>query len=252
MSLELSQLYKSFGGNQVINGVTLQIEDRKVTSLVGPNGAGKTTLFNIITGFVPADRGSIRFAGRSLDGLAPQAVKQHGLVRTFQNLRLFLNMSVHENVLVALEGDLALDFWSKRNLPPVERVLRRVGLWEQRQKMAGELSYAERKFLSLARVLAVGAPCLLLDEPAAGLDGPSLGLFHELIREFKGGGGTVLLIEHNLDIVRDVSDRIVFLDKGRIAASGTPGEIFSNPVLGELYFGVQAGGAGKAAGDAAR
>ena len=239
MSLVLNGLHKSFGGNRVIDDVTLEVEDHKVTSLVGPNGAGKTTLFNIITGFVAVDQGTISFAGRSLDGLAPQAVKQRGLVRTFQNLRLFLNMSVHENVLVAIEGDVAVNFWSKRNLPPVEKVLRRVGLWEQREKPAGELSYAEKKFLSLARVLVTAAPCLLLDEPASGLDGPSLALFHELIREFKNGGGTVLLIEHNLDIVRGVSDHIVFLDKGRIAASGTPEEIFSNPVLGELYFGVR-------------
>ncbi len=253
MSLELSELYKSFGGNQVINGVTLEIEDRKVTSLVGPNGAGKTTLFNIVTGFIAADRGTIRFAGRNLGGLSPQAVKRRGLVRTFQNLRLFLDMTVRENVLVALESDMSVNFWSRAHLGPVERVLRRVGLWQQREKMAGELSYAERKFLSLARVLATGAPCLLLDEPAAGLDGPSLRLFHELIREFKNGGGTVLLIEHNLDIVRDVSDRIVFLDKGRIAAAGTPDEIFSNPVLGELYFGIRVGATGaEGPGHAAR
>jgi branched-chain amino acid transport system ATP-binding protein len=253
VSLQLNELYKSFGGNQVIDGVTLEIEDRKVTSLVGPNGAGKTTLFNLVTGFVAADRGTVRFAGRSLDGLAPQAIKRHGLVRTFQNLRLFLDMTVHENVLVALESDLSVNFWSRANRAPAERVLRRVGLWDKGQQMAGELSYAERKFLSLARVLATGAPCLLLDEPAAGLDGPSLRLFHELVREFKDGGGTVLLIEHNLDIVRDVSDRIVFLDKGRIAAAGTPQEIFSNPVLGELYFGIRVGGArGEAAGHAAR
>ena len=253
MSLELNELYKSFGGNQVIGGVSLEIEDRKVTSLVGPNGAGKTTLFNLVTGFVAADRGTIRFGGRNLGGLAPQAIKRHGLVRTFQNLRLFLDMTVHENVLVALESDLSVNFWSRRNLEPVERVLRRVGLWDKRQKVAGELSYAERKFLSLARVLATAAPCLLLDEPAAGLDGPSLRLFHELVREFKSGGGTVLLIEHNLDIVRDVSDHIVFLDKGRIAAAGTPQEIFSNPVLGELYFGLRVGGTGaEAPGHAAR
>ena len=241
MSLELNDLYKSYGGNQVINGVTLDVQDHKVTSLVGPNGAGKTTLFNIITGFAQVDRGTIRFAERSLDGLSPQAIKQHGLVRTFQNLRLFLDMTVHENVLVALESDLAVNFWSKANLAPVEKVLRRVGLWDQMEKMAGELSYADKKFLSLARVMATGAPCLLLDEPASGLDGPSLALFNELIREFKNGGGTVLLIEHNLDIVRGVSDHIVFLDKGKIAAAGTPDEIFSNPILGELYFGIRVG-----------
>ena len=253
MSLALNELYKSFGGNQVIGGVSLEIEDRKVTSLVGPNGAGKTTLFNIVTGFIALDRGTIRFAGRDLSGLTPQAIKRHGLARTFQNLRLFLDMTVRENVLVALESDMSVNFWSRANLGPVERVLRRVGLWEQREKMAGELSYAERKFLSLARVLATGAPCLLLDEPASGLDGPSLRLFHELIREFKDGGGTVLLIEHNLDIVRDVSDRIVFLDKGRIAAAGTPDEIFSNPVLGELYFGIRVGAtAAEGSGHAAR
>jgi len=153
MSLALNELYKSFGGNQVIDGVTLEIEDGKVTSLVGPNGAGKTTLFNLVTGFVAVDRGTIRFAGRNLGGLSPQAVKRHGLVRTFQNLRLFLDMTVLENVRVALESDLSMNFWSRRNLAQVEKVLRRVSLWDQRQKMAGELSYAERKFLSLARVL---------------------------------------------------------------------------------------------------
>jgi len=236
--LELDGLNKAFGGNQVITSLTLKLEEGHVSSLVGPNGAGKTTIFNLITGFVSPDSGRVRYAGKDVTGSSPQDLKERGLVRTFQNLRLFLDMTVFENVLVSLERMLRGRARARLERVRTKEVLTRVGLWEVRDVKASELSYAEKKFLSIARAMASGARCLLLDEPASGLDGPSRTLFHELMREFKANGQTVLLIEHNLDIVREVSDSIVFLDRGNIVASGTAEEIFSDPELSERYFGV--------------
>lgn len=243
MKLEIDSLRKAFGGNVIINGVTLGLETGRITSLVGPNGAGKTTLFNLVTGFLRPDRGRIRYKGNDLVGLSTQRITRLGLARSFQNLRLFNDMSVYENVLVSQENSLRL--WQRR--APIlrantETVLGRVGLWERRNTRAADLSYAEKKFLNLARIMALGTDFLLLDEPAAGLDGPSRVTFHELLRSLQAEGRSILLIEHNLDIVREVSDRIAFLNKGEIVAFGTPDEIFADAELTRIYFGVSGGG----------
>jgi len=239
--LEIDSLCKAFGGNLIINNATLELEEGRITSLVGPNGAGKTTLFNLITGFLRPDAGGIRYRGHDLVGLAPQRVTRLGIARSFQNLRLFSNMTVYENVLVSLENSLRL--WRRkdgRDHARTQAVLERVGLWEQRRVRAADLSYAEKKFLNLARIMAVGTELFLLDEPASGLDGPSRVMFHELLRSLQKDGHTILLIEHNLDIVREVSDRIAFLNKGEVAAFGTPEQIFADEELTRIYFGVSA------------
>ncbi|HEY8450620.1 MAG TPA: ATP-binding cassette domain-containing protein [Bacillota bacterium] len=236
--LELEGLHKAFGGNVVLPGLDFALAGGLITSLIGPNGAGKTTLFNLITGFVPPDAGAIRYRGRLLNGLSPSQIARLGVVRSFQDLRLFRNMTVLENVLIARERGLR-DAWSHRPRAESERVLRRVGLWEKRGVRAADLSFAEQKFLSLARLMALDADLLLLDEPISGLDGPSLEQFHELLRELRREGKTILLIEHNHDIVRAVSDRVAFLDKGSLVAYGTPEEIFANADLAARYFGVE-------------
>lgn len=242
MKLAIHKLHKAFGGNVVIQDLTLQVGSGEVLSLVGPNGAGKTTVFNLITGFLDADRGEILYDDRAITRLKPHEIKKLGVVRTFQNLRLFNGMSVLENMLVSVERSFGLKRVGAAELERADAALRRVKLHQRRDETAGELSYAEKKFLSLGRVIATGATCFLLDEPASGLDGPSLDLFHNIVRGLRDDGNAILLIEHNLDIVREISDRIAFLDGGTVVTTGTPEEIFANPDISERYFGVAVGG----------
>jgi len=236
-ALDIRGLRKAFGGNVVIPNVTLALEPGLITSLVGPNGAGKTTLFNLITGFLRPDAGEVIYNGHDLVGMSPQKITRRGVARSFQDLRLFNDMSVFENVLVSQEPSLRL--WSRKSrYRHTEAVLERVGLAHQRDTRAADLSYAERKFLNLARIMALDIDLFLLDEPASGLDGPSRRTFHELLASLKDDGRTVLLIEHNLDIVREVSDRIAFLNKGEVMAFDTPDRIFADEALTDLYFGT--------------
>jgi branched-chain amino acid transport system ATP-binding protein len=234
--LELSGLSKSFGGNRVIKDLNLAIENAVVTSLVGPNGAGKTTLFDLITGFHTPDAGRVRLRGRDITGMPPHRVAHAGIVRTFQNLRLFRSLTVLENVLLAVESEADRRSFAARH-ELAQAALERAGVARIADVRAADLSFAEQKFVSLARAIAKRADLMLLDEPAAGLDGPSLERFHVLIRSLVDEGRTVLLIEHNLDIVRQISDRVAFLDNGRLLAHGTPKEIFAMEELAVLYFG---------------
>ena len=236
-ALDIKGLRKAFGGNVIIPDVTLALEPGLITSLVGPNGAGKTTLFNLITGFLRPDAGSVHYKGSDLVGLSPQRVTRLGIARSFQDLRLFNEMTVFENVLVAQESSFRL--WTRAAAcRHTDAVLERVGLADKRDTRAMDLSYAERKFLNLARIMALDIDLFLLDEPASGLDGPSRTTFHMLLQSLKDEGHTVLLIEHNLDIVREVSDRIAFLNKGEVMAFDTPERIFANERLTDLYFGT--------------
>ncbi|SRR5579875_29081 len=234
--LELIGLSKSFGGVKAIDDLSLVIADSGVTSLVGPNGAGKTTLFNLITGFLVPDRGRIMLRGRDITRLPPYKVARAGVARTFQNLRLFPTLTVFENVAVACEAsDITL---SEKNVSKlVDSTLERVGLLARRDVRVADLSFAEQKFVSLARAIVRPANLLLLDEPAAGLDGRALERFHQIVRSLAAEGRSVLLIEHNLDTVRGISDSVAFLDQGRLIATGTPGEIFAMEELAALYFG---------------
>lgn len=234
--LEIKNLYKAFRGNHVIEGLDMVVEQGPITTLVGPNGAGKTTIFNLITGFLFPDSGKILYKGREIQGTAPFQMAPLGIARSFQNVRLFRNMTVYENVLVALEKGLR-DWRNKQIRERVEEVLDRLDLLDKGKVLASELSYAETKFLSLARLIALPVDLLLLDEPASGLDGPSLNKFEVLLRSLQKEGRSILLIEHNLDTVRGVSDRLAFLDRGKLLAYGIPEEIMKDKELTEIYFG---------------
>ena len=243
--LELRELRKAFGGLTVTDGVSFDLHAGIVTTLVGPNGAGKTTLFNQITGELRPDAGSIRLRGESLLGLAPWQIARRGVARSFQDLRLFDHMTVHDNLLATMEPTTGL--WQpggtkarRRRLERVAELLAATQLDGHARARAVELSYAQRKFLSLARLMATGARIWLLDEPASGLDRASYERFVELLRGAVAGGVTVCLIEHNLDIVAGVSDRVLFLDRGRLLADGTPAEVLGDPALAAIYFGEQA------------
>ncbi|GGF48010.1 ABC transporter ATP-binding protein [Aliidongia dinghuensis] len=237
--LSLNGLSKRFGGLAAIQALDLELHEGIITALVGPNGAGKTTMFNLVTGNLMPDAGAVSLAGRPITGLAPHRVARLGIARSFQDLRLFTHMSVRDNVLASLERRAW--FWQPggglERRAAAEAALERTGLLPLARARAIDLSYAEAKFLSLARIMASGAKIWLLDEPASGLDPASRSRFTALLRGAMAEGVTICLIEHNLDIVTEVADRIAFLDQGRKLAEGEPDEIMRNPDLRRIYFG---------------
>lgn len=241
--LEVRGLCKSFGGQKVTDEVSLGLEAGIVTGLVGPNGAGKTTLFNLITGNLTPDKGQITWHGRVITGQAQWKIARLGIARTFQDLRLFDKMTVQENVLSVMEPSSWL--WQKggraayqQKLADTTHILEATGLVSKASTRAIDLAYAERKFLSLARIMAAKAKLWLLDEPASGLDRKSYAKFLALIRAEVKKGITVCIIEHNLDIVVGISDRLAFLDHGRILANDEPQRVLKDPHLADIYFGA--------------
>ncbi len=237
--LRLSGLSKRFGGLQAISDVSLDLPAGQITTLVGPNGAGKTTLFNMITGHLAPTAGAVYLHGQPLAGMAPWQIARRGVGRTFQDLRLFTHMSVLENVTTVIERGSWL--WQPRaDRARIDAVLRETGLWDKRHERAADLAYAERKFLSLARIMAGDASLWLLDEPASGLDPRSFARFVALLRDYAARGITICIIEHNLDLVTQLSDRLAFLDQGRLLACGDPAAILKDPQLAAIYFGERA------------
>jgi ABC-type branched-subunit amino acid transport system ATPase component len=251
--LELEGVSKAFGGLQVISSLELHVEENEVVSVIGPNGAGKTTLFNLITGVYRPDEGDIRFAGESLVGLPPYRINQRGIARTFQNLRLFLNMTVKENVMAAAYGHTRAGVVrSILRTPGMRREEREIAaLAEQRLSFFGQrlmgyrwdqpaysLSYANRRRLEIARATATNPRLLLLDEPAAGMNPVETHEITELIGKLRTDGGyTVLVIEHDMHVVEGISDRVIALDHGIKIAEGTFDHVATSPQVVEAYLG---------------
>jgi branched-chain amino acid transport system ATP-binding protein len=247
--LEVQNLTKAFGGVLAVSDVSFTVPVGRATSLVGPNGAGKTTIFNLITGALKADSGRVFFEGRDISGLAPSQVARLGISRTFQDLRIFLGMTVLDNVLASFQGQLGERPWAVFVAPGrvlrQERELRaraldivaRVGLKGREDDLAGNLSFSEQKLIIIARSIAMEAPLWLLDEPAAGLDTRAVTRMMDQIRGLVSEGQTVLIVEHNMRVVRDISDWILFLSNGKLIAQGTPDQILSNVELRQLYLG---------------
>ena len=244
---------KAFGGLQVIHELELHVEENEVVSVIGPNGAGKTTLFNLITGVYSPDEGDIRFAGESIVGLPPYRINQRGIARTFQNLRLFLNMTVKENVMAAAYGHTRAGVVrSILRTPGMRREEREIAaLAEQRLSFFGQrlmgyrwnqpaysLSYANRRRLEIARATATNPRLLLLDEPAAGMNPVETHEITELIGKLRTDGGyTVLVIEHDMHVVEGISDRVIALDHGVKIAEGSFDQVATNPQVVEAYLG---------------
>ena len=254
--LALRDVTKDFGGLRVVDHLNLQVEEGEIVSVIGPNGAGKTTVFNLITGIFHPDSGEIAFEDREISGLPPHTITSRGIARTFQTLRLFLNMTVLENVMAAEYGHTkATVFESMLQLPRARREEKRIrALAEEKlaffgQRLAGyrfdqpaySLSYANRRRLEIARAMATNARLLLLDEPAAGMNPNETHEVTELIGRLRDQAGyTILVIEHDMHVVEGISDRVIALDHGLKIAEGSFDEVATHPLVVEAYLGVRA------------
>ena len=254
--LELRGITKTFGGLTSIDGLDLHVDPGEILSVIGPNGAGKTTLFNLVTGVYAPDAGTITFEGRSLLGLEPHEIVARGVARTFQTLRLFLNLSVKENVMAAAYSHTHAGILrSILRTPGMRREEREIArLAEERLAFFGQrlmgyrwdqpaysLSYANRRRLEIARATATKPSLLLLDEPAAGMNPVETHEITELIARLRTEGGyTILVIEHDMHVVEGISDRVVALDHGVKIAEGTFAEVATNERVVEAYLGVKA------------
>ena len=252
--LELRALGVSFGGLRVVDGLDVRVDEHEIVSLIGPNGAGKTTVFNLITGIFRPDDGDILLDGQSLVGLEPHEITHSGVARTFQTLRLFLNMSVKENVMAAQYGRTkATIVESMLQLPRARRAERQANaVAEEKLAFFGErlmgyrwnqpaysLSYANRRRLEIARAMATEPRILLLDEPAAGMNPVETHEITELIGKLRDDGGyTILVIEHDMHVVEGISDRVVALDHGVEIAEGTFDQVATDPRVVEAYLGT--------------
>ena len=251
--LNVRGLRKSFGGVRALAGVDFEVAAGEIVSVIGPNGAGKTSLFNLVTGFHSPDQGDILFEGESMVGLAPSEVTEAGIARTFQNVRLFLNMTVLENVMVAqhcrtragaFRAVFRTPFLRREEAQIRAKAEETLSFFGTRlvgyrfDQPAGSLSYANQRRLEIARAMATGPRLLLMDEPVAGMNPRETTELTGLVRKLRDEQGfTVVVIEHDMRVVRDVSDRVIVLDHGVKIAEGSYDEVSSNEAVIEAYLG---------------
>ncbi|MDH4096324.1 MAG: ABC transporter ATP-binding protein [Betaproteobacteria bacterium] len=247
--LELRSLARHFGGVRAVDGLNLTVQDGQIFGLIGPNGSGKSTTVNVIAGLFPPTAGTILFRGEDIGPLPTHRRLRAGIARTFQNIRLFGQLSVWQNLWVAQNSaeDLARRGFFTRWLggqsgvrDEIARLLEFSGLAHKQNELAANLAFGEQRRLELARALAARPKLLLLDEPAAGMNSEEVGQLRERILSLRGSGVTILLVEHVMELVMGVTDRIAVLNFGQKIAEGTPAEIQAHPAVRKAYLGGEA------------
>ena len=247
--LQVNGITKRFGGLVAVDEVSFEVEKGEIISIIGPNGAGKTTVFNILTGVYHIEEGEILFEGKPIQNKTPQDIVDAGISRTFQNIRLFPNMRLIENVLVGTHIRTKYSFfdsffrtrrfWKEESEKTVKavKILESIGLGDRIDDYAQNLPYGEQRKLEIARAIATDAKILLLDEPAAGMNPQESEALLKFIRELRDRGYTIILIEHDMNVVMNISDRIYVIDHGKKIAQGFPSEIANNASVIEAYLG---------------
>jgi branched-chain amino acid transport system permease protein len=247
--LEVKDVYKSFGGIKAVNGLSMHLQGGKITALIGANGAGKTTVFNLLTGALSLDSGEVWLNGQNISGLRPDQIANLGMVRTFQDVRLFSGMTVLDNVLLGVPdqaGEHLIPLFARigrtRAREREARAIARhwlefVGLEDFADVRVEALGYGQQKLVSLARILATDARVLLLDEPASGIDYQFLDEMLDVISQLRDEGRTVCIVEHNLDVVGRLADHVYFMEVGKVTAEGSITDLTSDERLAEVYFG---------------
>lgn len=247
--LEVKNVFLNFDGLQAVDNVSLKIEKGTVTAIIGPNGAGKTTLFNIIAGVYAPDSGNIYIDDIDITGKKTYDICNHGITRTYQVIKLFNGMSVLDNVLVGMHKNLKLSFWQdifrtkkmreteKKAIEKARNLLKLVNLHEYENYISNSLSYGQQRLLEIARALASDPKIILLDEPAAGMNSKEKIDLSNMIKEIIKMGITVLIVEHDMDLVMNIADKIFVINSGKNLASGTPEEVANNKDVIEAYLG---------------
>ena len=247
--LSIINVNKKFDGTVALDDFSLEIPQNSITGIIGPNGAGKTTLFNVITGFLPMDSGKIIYNGKNLSKMPSYKIGKTGITRTFQQLRLITSITVLDNILLSFQNQAGENLKNiflfpgrvmeqeKGNCEKANELLAFMGIEEKADDLVEDLSYGQQKMISLACCLASGADLLLLDEPVAGINPELIEKILKIIKKLQKAGKTFVLIEHNIEAVMQVCDRVIFMDEGKKIAEGDPESVRNNPAVIEAYLG---------------